>query len=448
MGGKAKAAAVREAPPRQARAVAPPRLSLPGASRLASPGRPPNASRPPSGGRPPRAAAPPRLPIAAAPPKAPSRGPARQPPATATATTTATAATTTAAATAKHPSGEKAAAAAPSPGEVSADDHPELSAVAASHALLAEQSAALDLEQLRREPPPQGVVVAVRVRPMGTVAREHGQAAVVAMEGKVTRVHHPDKDGEGSVHPFSFDHSYWSSDGCTVGADGTRWPDGDASRYASQETVWRDLGPMVLGNAFNGIDATVMAYGQTGSGKTYSVFGQPPELGLVPRLLHALFDLKGREERGSDLVKYEIEIAMLEIYMEEVYNLLLPRDERRPLKVVILRGREPMIYNPTTAAKGGEGGKAADKGADATTAGKGGEGGEAADKGSVWNACVDYATAEALRSLGETQRTVRPTALGPASSRGHALFILRLSKRVREGADGAWRCEFRSNLSY
>jgi len=32
-------------------------------------------------------------------------------------------------------------------------------------------------------------------------------------------------------------------------------------------------------------------------------------------------------------LKYEVEIAMLEIYMEEVYNLLVPRAERAPLKV-------------------------------------------------------------------------------------------------------------------
>ena len=32
-------------------------------------------------------------------------------------------------------------------------------------------------------------------------------------------------------------------------------------------------------------------------------------------------------------LKYEVEIAMLEIYMEEVYNLLVPRSERAPLKV-------------------------------------------------------------------------------------------------------------------
>lgn len=39
------------------------------------------------------------------------------------------------------------------------------------------------------------------------------------------------------------------------------------------------------------------------------------------------------EKETSPTLKYEVEIAMLEIYMEEVYNLLVPRSERAPLKV-------------------------------------------------------------------------------------------------------------------
>ena len=98
------------------------------------------------------------------------------------------------------------------------------------------------------------------------------------------------------MHEFRVNHSYWSCDGCIVGADGSRRPDGEASRYTSQEAIWRDLAPVVLGNAFNGVDATVIAYGQAGSGKTYTISGGPRELGLVPRALHALFALKAREE--------------------------------------------------------------------------------------------------------------------------------------------------------
>ena len=36
-------------------------------------------------------------------------------------------------------------------------------------------------------------------------------------------------------------------------------------------------------SVLSGFDATLMAYGQTGSGKTYSVIGDPPEEGIVPR---------------------------------------------------------------------------------------------------------------------------------------------------------------------
>ena len=128
-------------------------------------------------------------PSAATPPKAPSRGHAKQPPTAATSATTS-----------KRPSAGRPAGAAPSPPA-------EFSAVAASHALLAEQSAALDLEQLRREPPPQGVVVAVRVRPVGPVAegsvREEPSPPVVTMEGQVTRVHSADERAQ--VHAFRVD---------------------------------------------------------------------------------------------------------------------------------------------------------------------------------------------------------------------------------------------------
>ena len=63
--------------------------------------------------------------------------------------------------------------------------------------------------------------------------------------------------------------------------------------------------------------------------------------------------------------------------------------------MVTLRGHETMIHNRTTAGKGG------------------GEGGKVADMGGVWHACADYATAEALRSIGQAQRTVRLHLLWP-----------------------------------
>ncbi|UYV67472.1 hypothetical protein LAZ67_5000740 [Cordylochernes scorpioides] len=45
---------------------------------------------------------------------------------------------------------------------------------------------------------------------------------------------------------------------------------------AIQEKVYKDLGCMVLGNAWEGYNATLFAYGQTGSGKSWSVVGIGP----------------------------------------------------------------------------------------------------------------------------------------------------------------------------
>ena len=169
----------------------------------------------------------------------------------------------------------------------------DAASAAASHQL-ASQSAVLDVDRLRKIEPPHGVIVAMRVRPIGTVAREDGQESIVEMEERVTRVRNPDKP-EDPLQQFAFDHSYWSADGFELIEDGTRVPDGPASRYASQERVWADLGTTILGNALNGFDATVLAYGQTGAGKTFSVLGHPPELGVVPRAVHALFHIKEKE---------------------------------------------------------------------------------------------------------------------------------------------------------
>ena len=96
---------------------------------------------------------------------------------------------------------------------------------------------------------------------------------------------------------------------------------GGPSAYASQEHVWQQLGPTILGNAMQGFDATVLAYGQTGSGKTYTMLGGPNEPGIVPRAVHSRFAAAEAAPAG---VRYEIEISMVEIYMEEVRRSAWP----------------------------------------------------------------------------------------------------------------------------
>lgn len=81
---------------------------------------------------------------------------------------------------------------------------------------------------------------------------------------------------------------------------------------------------LVLG-CFLGYNATVLAYGQTGSGKTftmgsgYTIGLKDQELGIIPRVIHLIFDEVEKRKSKADIV---IKCAFLEIYNEELNDLL------------------------------------------------------------------------------------------------------------------------------
>ena len=70
-----------------------------------------------------------------------------------------------------------------------------------------------------------------------------------------------------------------------------------------------------------------MAYGQTGSGKTHTIFGSKPvnsvnyQSGIVPRAVHHIFDYV---KQNPQKAQFRITISFLEIYMEQITDLLLP----------------------------------------------------------------------------------------------------------------------------
>ena len=78
-----------------------------------------------------------------------------------------------------------------------------------------------------------------------------------------------------------------------------------------------------------GYNASILAYGQTGSGKSHSIFGSEADPGLLPRLCSLLWDrCDAKRAQGGTA---EISISMLEIYNEEIFDLLVPRASRPSL---------------------------------------------------------------------------------------------------------------------
>lgn len=79
----------------------------------------------------------------------------------------------------------------------------------------------------------------------------------------------------------------------------------------------------VLEGIFQGFNGSILAYGQTGSGKTHTMQGSmvKPELkGIIPRLFDNIFE---HIEAAGDNMVFTVKISMMEIYMEEIQDLLV-----------------------------------------------------------------------------------------------------------------------------
>ncbi|XP_007441167.1 chromosome-associated kinesin KIF4A isoform X1 [Python bivittatus] len=98
-----------------------------------------------------------------------------------------------------------------------------------------------------------------------------------------------------------------------------------------QEEVFSTcIAPLVRG-IFSGYNATVLAYGQTGSGKTYSMGGaytadqeNDPTVGAIPRVITLLF----QEMKQKVEWHFTLKVSYLEIYNEDILDLLAPSKER------------------------------------------------------------------------------------------------------------------------
>ncbi|EPS71287.1 hypothetical protein M569_03470, partial [Genlisea aurea] len=92
---------------------------------------------------------------------------------------------------------------------------------------------------------------------------------------------------------------------------------------ASQEEVYADAQPLVR-SVLDGYNICIFAYGQTGSGKTFTMTG-PEDINQNNRGVNyrALSDLFLLAEQRKDTYIYDISVQMIEIYNEQVRDLLL-----------------------------------------------------------------------------------------------------------------------------
>lgn len=177
------------------------------------------------------------------------------------------------------------------------------------------------------------VRVIVRIRPLSD--REESTAATSsAITSNSTAV----------SSPFSIVHA--QGDSTVVLEDPTRpepyavTVDQVLDAESTQECMYAAAGSPMVQHCLAGFNTSIFAYGQTGSGKTHTMLGDlgrgndgtnrlSPGCGLIPRVFEALFAAIAEREQmqrctTAGTLRYSVKCSFLEIYNEEVTDLLAP----------------------------------------------------------------------------------------------------------------------------
>ncbi|KAK8935530.1 Kinesin-4 [Platanthera zijinensis] len=160
---------------------------------------------------------------------------------------------------------------------------------------------------------------------------------------------------------------------------------------ATQGEVFLDIQPLVR-SVLDGYNVCIFAYGQTGSGKTYTMSGpdSPTEevWGVNYRALNDLFHIS-QSRRNSIL--YEVGVQMIEIYNEQVRDLLANDPSQK--KLGILSSSQPNGLAVPNA---------------------------------IMHPVNSTSDVLELMNIGQTNRAVSATALNTSSSRSHCVVTVHI----------------------
>lgn len=215
----------------------------------------------------------------------------------------------------------------------------------------------------------QCVKVVVRCRPMDERETARGYTRVVDVfpSRGVVEVRHPrDDPSSETVKMFTFDAVY-------------DW-------HSSQQDLYEETVRPLVSSVLDGFNGTIFAYGQTGTGKTYTMEGSKTDherRGIIPRSFEHVFNHIGRSEN----MQYLVRASYLEIYQEEIRDLLHPDQS---LRFELKEKPDVGVYVK-----------------DLSTA-----------------VCKSAAEIQHLMNVGNQNRTIGATNMNEHSSRSHAIFLI------------------------
>eukprot|EP00746_Dinoflagellata_sp_MGD_P071468 gnl/MRDRNA2_/MRDRNA2_29106_c0_seq1.p1 gnl/MRDRNA2_/MRDRNA2_29106_c0~~gnl/MRDRNA2_/MRDRNA2_29106_c0_seq1.p1 ORF type:complete len:1000 (+),score=320.89 gnl/MRDRNA2_/MRDRNA2_29106_c0_seq1:99-3098(+) len=178
--------------------------------------------------------------------------------------------------------------------------------------------------------------------------------------------------------------------------------DGVFGGVVSQKQVFSEVGLDACREVLKGFNGCIFAYGQTGAGKTHSLLasGGPngaEDAGILPRVVATLFVQIQKDVKYV----YEVEAAAMQIYNEQVDDLLNPDHSKGSGQN--LNVREGGVVQSLT-----------------------------------WEKCGRPDSLMELVQRARSKIVYAETKMNKASSRSHAVFQIRVTRRQRAGAnDGA-----------
>ncbi|GFO46913.1 chromosome-associated kinesin kif4a [Plakobranchus ocellatus] len=213
------------------------------------------------------------------------------------------------------------------------------------------------------------VLVALRCRPLIKKELDEGcESCLQTISGEPQVV-------LGKDRAFTYDFAFGPTD-----------PQADVYNHACRTLVER---------VFKGYNATILAYGQTGSGKTFtmggyeaSLEGDEDAMGVIPRILREVFQIIVDKKD----FKFAVRVSYLEIYKEDLIDLLCAPSERAPLPIREESNGGIKIH------------------------------------GSREVPVTNFEETMNLLSQGATGRTTGATAMNNTSSRSHAIFTLHIDQ--------------------
>ncbi len=167
---------------------------------------------------------------------------------------------------------------------------------------------------------------------------------------------------------------------------------------SKQEEVFDACARNLVLGSFAGYNATVLAYGQTGSGKTFtmgtdaSLSSEGVDQGIVPRVIRLTFDEVEKRRKEKEFI---IKVSFIEIYNEEIRDLLDPQGQGKIVIRELSRGMPSMC-------------------------------------GQREEQVGDCEAMFRLLEKGALNRRTKSTLMNESSSRSHAIFTLNIEQHVIE----------------